>query len=294
MKTVLLFAVAVLLRADSSPHKVRFVTVAKDVKLEILDWGGSGRPLVFLAGMGGTGHVFDTFAPKFTTKYHVYAFTRRGFGESSKPSPTPANYSARRLGDDVLAVMSALKLERPVIAGHSLAGAEMSSVGSRYPEKVAGLVYLDAGYGYAYYDPVHGDVWLDMMDLRKRVDELESGGGRSRKSIWNEMLADVTKLEGALRQITKDMASMPEMPPSPAIARAVQFGAEKFTAVPVPILAIFALHDDDVHAVEQAAAFEKGLPSAHVVRLKNADHFVFRSNEADVLREMNSFLAKAQ
>ena len=41
----------------------------------------------------------------------------------------------------------------------------------------------------------------------------------------------------------------------------------------------------------QANAFEAGVPSARVVRLPNADHFVFNSNEADVLREMNAFLS---
>jgi len=42
----------------------------------------------------------------------------------------------------------------------------------------------------------------------------------------------------------------------------------------------------------QANAFEAGLPSAHVVRLPNASHYVFKSNEADVIREMNAFLSK--
>jgi hypothetical protein len=38
-------------------------------------------------------------------------------------------------------------------------------------------------------------------------------------------------------------------------------------------------------------AFERGLPSARVVRIPNADHYVFQSNEAEVLREMNAFIA---
>ena len=37
-------------------------------------------------------------------------------------------------------------------------------------------------------------------------------------------------------------------------------------------------------------AFESGLPSARVVRLPHANHYVFQSNEADVLREMNAFI----
>ena len=67
---------------DSSPHKVRFVTVDKDVKSEVLDWGGTGPPLVLLSGLGNTAHVFDDFAPKLTAAYRVYGITRRGYGAS--------------------------------------------------------------------------------------------------------------------------------------------------------------------------------------------------------------------
>ena len=40
----------------------------------------------------------------------------------------------------------------------------------------------------------------------------------------------------------------------------------------------------------RSAAFQAGVPSARVVRLPNANHYVFNSNEADVLREMNAFI----
>ena len=144
---------------DPSPHSVQFIPVEKDVKLEVLDWGGSGKPLVLLAGLGNSAHIYDKFAPKLTAKNHVYGITRRGFGASSAPSPAgDATYSADRLGDDVLAVLDALKLNRPVLAGHSLAGEELSSIGSRHPDRISGLIYLDAGYAYAYYDRSRGDL----------------------------------------------------------------------------------------------------------------------------------------
>ena len=92
--------------------------------------------------------------------------------------------------------------------------------------------------------------------------------------------------------------------------RAIIAGAQKYTNIPVPILAIFAvphglapigpLRDPDVAAAfeasikasieAQAKAVESGLPSARVVRIPNADHYVFQSNEADVLREMTAFI----
>src|SRR5215472_13221840 len=109
---------------DPSSHSVQFVVVDQNVRLEVLDWGGTGRPVVLLAGGGNTAHIFDEFAPKLSTDYHVYGITRRGFGASGYAATDGA---ADRLGDDVVAVIDALKLNRPILVGHSLAGAELSS-----------------------------------------------------------------------------------------------------------------------------------------------------------------------
>ena len=138
---------------DPSPHSIRFVTVGSGVKLEVLDWGGSGRPVLLLAGNGNSAHVFDAFAAKLAASYHVYGLTRRGFGTSSRP---PSGYEADRLADDVLKVIDSLHLKMPVLIGHSIAGGELSSIGSRHADKVAGLIYLDSGYSYAYYDSALG------------------------------------------------------------------------------------------------------------------------------------------
>jgi hypothetical protein len=48
---------------------------------------------------------------------------------------------------------------------------------------------------------------------------------------------------------------------------------------------------DEATIGAQVDAFEHGVPTAHVVRLPHATHFVWISNEADVLREMNAFIA---
>src|SRR5882672_6423614 len=177
---------------------------------------------------------------------------------SSVPPPTLANYAADRLGDDVLAIIAALNLDRPILVGHSLAGQELSSVGSRHPEKVAGLIYLDAGYLYAY-DPSPSQ---------------------------------------PASQPQREIATVQE---------AIRAGGQKYTRIDIPILAIYALpHErgitepakraeadarDLAFQGAQAKAFEKGMPSARVIWLAHADHYVFRSHEVDVLREMNTFIA---
>ena len=81
--------------------------------------------------------MFDDFAPKLTPNFHVYGITRRGFGQSGF---SPEGYGADRLGDDVLAVLDALNLKRPILVGHSVGGEEMSSVATRHPSRVTALV----------------------------------------------------------------------------------------------------------------------------------------------------------
>ncbi len=126
---------------DPSPHQVQFITVDDGVRLEVLDWGGAGRPIILLAGSGNTAHVFDEFAPQLTSYAHVYGITRRGFGLSSHPD---SNYSEQRLADDVLHVMNALHLEKPVLVGHSMSGEELTRLGDEHSDLLGGLVYLDA------------------------------------------------------------------------------------------------------------------------------------------------------
>src|SRR3954469_6587553 len=94
---------------DTSAHNITFITVQENVRVEVLDWGGSGRPVVLLGGYGNTAHVFDDFAPKLISACHVYGMTRRGFGASDAPA---LGYTIQRLSDDVLAILDSLHLTR--------------------------------------------------------------------------------------------------------------------------------------------------------------------------------------
>jgi non-heme chloroperoxidase len=303
-------------KTDTSPHTVQMVAVDGDVELEVLDWGGTGRPLVLLAGMGDTAHVFDKFAPKLTAKYHVYGITRRGYGASSKPEFVTANYSAARLGGDVLAVFEALHLSHPILAGHSLAGEELSFIGFHHPEAVAGLIYLDAGYTYALYDQAHGQIMLDALKLRDQLPQIVPGKIPSDvpKSL-NEILEQLRLLEKEIVEYQEQLKLIPAPPaagpladPQP-ILYAIFSGVESIPTIHCPALVIFAEPHDfgptedhsawraafearDLRITEyQAKAFEMQVPDAHVVRIPHASHYVFRSNEEDVLREMNAFIS---
>ena len=137
---------------DPSPHVIRFVGVAPGVRLEVLDWGGSGPPLVFLAGYGNSAHIFDGFGPQFADRFRVLAVTRRGFGASSHPD---SGYTSATLAADVLAVIDTLGLRRVSLVAHSYGGSEVNYLAAHSPGRLDRLVYLDAGFDFAelYADP---------------------------------------------------------------------------------------------------------------------------------------------
>ena len=291
-------------------EKISFIDVDKGVRLEVVDWGGSGRPLVLLPGLGNTAHIFDSFAPKLTAHNHVVGITTRGFGESSVPAATGENYSADRLADDVLAVTTTLDLNRPVLAGHSIAGEILSSVGSRYPEKVAGLIYLEAGFSQSLYDPATGDPQIDTNTVQRQLDQLAIPGGtpEQRKYIVHELLqTSLPQLEKNLREDNKNLASAPELAPgataswrpsppwSPA-AQAILQGEQKFTDIKCPVLAIFSSPhqlppnaDDAAKAKDladttaHANLFQTRIPGATIIRIPKGTHYIFLTSEADVL-----------
>jgi non-heme chloroperoxidase len=249
-----------------SRPSVKFVSVQDNVRLEVVDWGGSGRPVVLLAGYGNDAHVFDQFAPKLADACHVYGITRRGFGASDAPA---SGYSVDRLADDVLSVVNTLQLTGPVLAGHSIAGDELTSLASRHPDRIAGLVYLDAAYDRSR---------IKALPLEQQ--EKMSSRFRNSENIWLEITESTLKPD--------------------------------YAHVRVPALAVFAMgssvpdvikkiEDEDVRKASEMLFwaqrrlvykdFQRAMPNARVVVLQGADHYVFRSNEADVLREMHAFLA---
>jgi pimeloyl-ACP methyl ester carboxylesterase len=302
---------------DPSPHTIRFVNVEKDVRLEVLDWGGSGRPVVLLAGGGNTAHVFDEFAPKLTANFHVYGLTRRGFGASGFSAMQRAG---DRLGQDVLAVIDALKLKTPVLVGHSIAGAELSWVATSRPNRVAGLVYLEAGYPYAF-DNGKGSTMKEFLEARAPQPPTPNDADLASFSVlqkWDAREFGFRRPEAEFRQTWDSTsggrpAKVRDSPGASAFM-AIMTAGTKYTSIPVPALAVFAIpHVQDAWmtaspdpalrkaadaffttvdalAEKQAKALEDGVPTARVVRLRGL-HYVFLSNEGDVLHEMRGFLA---
>jgi pimeloyl-ACP methyl ester carboxylesterase len=319
---------------EAQSPAVQFVTVEDGVRLEVLDWGGVGRPVVLLAGSGNTAHVFDEFAPRLIGFCRVYGITRRGYGLSSHPE---SGYTEQRLADDILRVLDSLKIAAPVLVGHSMAGEELTRLGDDHSDRLAGLVYLDAAADPTDF-PASSPAYMALFqklpaEMRTRVDpsaaDLKSFQAYRQ---WQLRARGVAFPESELRSIFETNAdgSVGDGKESDEIHKAIGDGAQKrdYSKIRVPVLAFFTLNCSHEargsyacieprdpkpgyqprNAQELAAkqAFDdataayinrwkKNLQNApggvRIVDLPGANHYLFLSNEADVLRELRAFLA---
>lgn len=309
---------------DPSPHRVELVEVAPGVRLEVLDWGGSGQAIVLLAGSGNTAHIFDDFAPRLTDCCHVYGITRRGYGRSSQPA---SGYDDQRLADDVLAVLEHLDVRSPVLVGHSMAGGELTILGNQHSDRLAGLVYLSA-LGDPRDWPASDPAYMELVKRLPPPPPPSQPCHEDRTSFeafrrWQECRMKFAEPEAEFRNAwsTNADGSVGPYRTQGSIRDAIGAGAKKrdYSNIRVPVLALSEsppptsvdhLGPDDPRprTEEERAAqlafgaatkayiarwvdnLKRGVPDARIVELAGAGHYIFLTRPDDVLREIHAFV----
>lgn len=119
----------------------RHITVSPGVRLHVIEWGGTGQPVLLLGGLLASAHVFDEFAPLFTDRHRVIGLTRRGIPPSD---PSPAGYEASTLTADIVAVMDSLRITSAHVIGWSFGGNEAVILAATHPTRLRSVVLLDS------------------------------------------------------------------------------------------------------------------------------------------------------
>ena len=106
------------------------------------DWGGSGQPIILLHGLASTCHIWDMVAPILSENNAVVAVDQRGHGLSAKPDH---GYDFATVSNDLLALLRARDLERPIVVGHSWGGDVALEFAVAHPEIARGICFVDGG-----------------------------------------------------------------------------------------------------------------------------------------------------
>ena len=251
--------------ADISSFADHFVSV-NSVRLHYLDWGGTGQPVLFLIGGGnGSAHTFDAFAPRFTDRFHVLGLTRRGQGLSDKP---PSPYDTDTLVLDIRAFLDVLRIDRVILVGHSIAGAEMTRFAGLYPQRVAKLVYLDSALDYRRLAEISAEAHFAGSPAGTALAAIEQGAAASHPAY--------AKVKAPALAFVVVYAEVPVSQPQddPAYKRYLELLYEKG------------------FWFEISRQFQTGMTHGRVVMLHNTNHNFYKdpTQVEAVIREMRSFL----
>jgi len=303
---------------DTSPHRAHLVSVDDGVKLEVLDWGGAGRPIVLLGGYT-TAHIFDDIAPKLIGVGHVYGITRRGIGLSSRPN---RGYTAHESGQDVVRVLDALKLQKPVLMGYSFGGQDLSVIGAEHSKRIVALIYLNSAEDERVWPFPNGPISTDEKEWR---GQLPAAAPADRTSIpayraWQKATNNMAFPESEVRQLNTVNAdgSLGNNLVSKQVRDLMFAGrvAPDYGRIRVPVLALFEmplplseqLNKYQPQSKEQAAALgaeyvrnqlwaavnshalRRALPNAKIVYLPGGNNYIFLTNEEAVVRETLGFV----
>ncbi len=292
-------------------HQVKRVKVAEGVELELLDFGGQGPALVFLTGRGNTAHVFDDFAPEFTSAYHVYSVTRRGYGSSSWPEH---GYDTATLSTDVVRVLDSQGISKAVLVGHSRAGEEITWVATHHPERVEKVVFLDI--------QTKGDLAAELYqvlplptprepkpaDLASRATVAAAFARGVGGPLPEHEIDELVEFDPKTGRYLRDR----QRPDADARLTTSALKVD-FAAIRAPVLYLHTgervperVEDYDGFAqltpaqqetlrtmtpkAVQRLAEIQSMPGWKIVKLERAEHYLWITHRDDVLREMKAFL----
>ena len=303
---------------DQSKHGIRTVTLRDGATLEVLDWGGTGRPLLLLTGYL-TAHAWDEFAPLLTKFARVYGITRRGLGASTR---TASGYSAMEAAEDVLQVLDQLKLDRPIIAAHSFGGQNMTHLAARHPDRIAALIYLNSAEDTTLSP---ADIGVQPPDSKRlpaslRRQDPEDKSSPAAYRSWQKRTHGIAFPEAEVRQLygVNPDGTLGNYQVAKSVRAAMAAGLVKpdYQSIRVPVLAIFVRppgidqvvaryqpsNADERAAIEEKQAFDnafisrqiqelrRGVPSARIVEMPGANVYIFLSHPSEIAQHIRALV----
>ncbi len=117
----------------------------------IEEHGQGPLPILLIHGMAGDASFWASTVRALGSGYRLIVPELRGHGRSALSGE--GDYSIEGCADDLAAVVGELALERFVLVGHSFGASVAMELAARMPDRVAGMVLLDAAGDFSYVPP---------------------------------------------------------------------------------------------------------------------------------------------
>jgi pimeloyl-ACP methyl ester carboxylesterase len=229
---------------------------------------GEGPDVVMVHGITGNLAVWHlNIVPALADRFRVLTYDLRGHGYSDVP---PHGYSPDDMATDLLDLLDALAIERPVVIGHSYGADVALYFAARHPERVREVIAIEAALPAMEQVRRH-DQWVGWSYW---VAALEGAGlevppeRRSDLRYLMRATIDLPKQWGPFRGLPrnpKPMLRLLEETSLPEDYRRIgTLTLERLATLHTPVVLMYAEHSAFVDTFEYLRAH---LPNAHPVLL---------------------------
>ena len=244
--------------AAPAPTADGHVAVSGDASIYWAAYGDTGTtassdPLIVLLHGGlGSGDDFALQIPVLVASAHrVITLDTRGHGRSTLGT-TALSYHA--MGEDVVAVLDALHIDRAVLVGWSDGGTTALDVAVSHPTRVAGLAILDANADSSGLIPHRASspasATFDAYAARAKSEFARLSPATGTSTRW-------AALHRALRPVWAAQGGL---------------SAASLHALAIPTAIIAGAHDEIIRQ-DHFATLAKRIPGAKLVIIAGASHF---------------------
>jgi pimeloyl-ACP methyl ester carboxylesterase len=216
---------------------------------------GQGKPLLLIHGGILTGDSWQPYLAGMAEHYRVIVPDSRGHGRTANPT---GSMSFRLLADDMVALVQALGLQKPLIYGYSDGGQVALEIGMRYPDLAQALVV-----GGAHLELTEGSrQWVRSILGDKESPEVDFEKFERDDPAFAAMLQRLhgpDNWKALLKQI------------KPMWNAHLNYTPDDFARIAAPTLVLLGDRDDFV-PVEDAVETYRLLPNAELAVVPGADH----------------------
>jgi pimeloyl-ACP methyl ester carboxylesterase len=248
---------------------------------------GTLPPMLLIHGYTDNGLNWTDLAIALEKKYDIIMMDSRGHGLSEAPA---AGYGIKDYTSDVVGLIKGLKLEHPVVIGHSIGGCIVAALAADYPDIPKKVVMIDP--------PGLGKPWVantEEMNKAKQwfAKDINYQQGLSRQ----QLIKEASKRHRAISQAAKERwaDSKMQMRIHPQIVESVTAIAalpDYLPKVTVPTLILKADANDAVKKMEIDTVSKQ--PNIKIVHIKGAGHLVHLERPEESLAVLNEFLADSK
>jgi esterase len=270
--------------------------VVNRMRFHYLDWGTAGRrAILFLHGGGLNAHTWDLVCLALRGEYHCIALDQRGHGDSEW-SPI-GDYRLPSQVRDIEGFIEELKLQRPLVVGHSMGGFAAMAYAAKFSRRIAGLVLVDIA---PELNPSGTERIRNFLAQDRELDSVDAFVERAMEfnPLRNPALLRRSLLHN-LRELPNGKWTWKHDPnrvlPTPESMRARQEEITKeasqiaVSRITCPTLVLRGAKSD-VLTDESAAGFARALPDGRWLRVEDAGHTVQGDNPHGLVEALRPFL----